>query len=230
MTKHHSLMGKKVPAIHSCAKRIVEAATASGITAEYPSGPIIAGDLLLALFGSRSSSNTAIIPAGWTDLHSDVDTGNFWRQRTFFKIADGTETPGGTFGISLSGVNTTQVRAVNVYLIKGATRISPIWDVTQFVSSSVNIAGANLTPTTPAGLAMMLFSHVGNYETNVITGNSGGVWKRPFTYSGMTGPISTFSLTLNMQCAELYNPSIISGGSSPLANLFQTRNYVIKSR
>lgn len=223
---HHHILGWHRARFNKTTFSGNEVETAGDLHLFMPRAKIKAGDLLIGHAGVRTSATIPQVPSGWTDLHSDVDSGNFFRQRVFYRIADGSEVSLAQVNISFS-VSVTAVKAGNIYLIT-SNAASP-FESGGFVSANNTVSHSSTTSTVKGSLALCFYCWVGNVTDIVMTGATGGQWSLPYPAQGMFGPITGTYFHTNMQYAYLDSAKTISGGSAAfLSNLNMSRTFAIK--
>lgn len=203
-----------------------EVETAGDLHLFMPRAKIKSGDLLIAHAAVRTSTTIPQVPSGWTDLYSDIDTGSFWRQRVFYRIADGSEVSLAQVNVSFS-VSVNAVKSGNIYLVT-SNAASP-FESGGFVSANNDVSHSSTTSTVRGALVMCFYSWVGNVSSTVMTGATNGTWILPYPDQGMLGPVTGIYLHTNMQYAYLDDAETISGGSAAFSsNLNMSRTFAIK--
>jgi hypothetical protein len=203
---------------------VVSAGTGGGINPTYPTG-ILAGDLLVLHLFSRSFSQTITGGVvGWTLIANDTDTGNFMRQYTYYKIADGTET-GSSGVISWSGGSSGVAGRISCF--RGNALTSPIEGSIKTDANSNTVAHGSIAGTKRG----MVVSCVGLSDDVVMATYSGAVnaiWVEGYQTLHAIG----LQFAIQMQYGVIGSTGNITGGTYALAGgvskVYINRSFAIK--
>lgn len=191
-------------------------------TPAYPVSGLGAGRLaILVLSTAHGSTNDYLnAPGGWTqmsgspsnfaNINSEVTTMAIW-----YKVLDGTETPGGT--ITVSNAGTTGRKAALIFVVNTSGGTGWNFEAQNWVgqtTAATTIADQGVTTTGTSRLAINVITYndrqTGGQED--YAGETGGSWIASGYYEAGNYP------TISVQTCEMASSGTINGGSDASIN------------